>query len=258
MTSVTTSINCARPQLQRAVALGALAALGVACVLFTADAFVVRASPVVAGAVFAIAGLAWPGPGGAIAVLAFAIEGFALAKLPWQVVMAAALTLLLATSRARTAMPSVWVPRGRVPRWSTFACAAITPAFLVGWTRLLKPDVNDITRLVPNLALFWLVAGGVAFAIVNALFEEWIWRGLFQTFTAELFPLSVAIGVQAVSFGIAHAHGFPRGVLGVVLAGTWAILLGVLRTYSRGLLAPVLAHIVADLTIALLVIFWLR
>jgi hypothetical protein len=46
-----TAINTPKPQLQRVLALGALAALGVACVLFTSKVFAARAGPVVAGAV---------------------------------------------------------------------------------------------------------------------------------------------------------------------------------------------------------------
>lgn len=30
---------------------------------------------------------------------------------------------------------------------------------------------------------------------------------------------------EAVSFGLQHAHGFPRGAAGVLLAGTWALML---------------------------------
>jgi uncharacterized protein len=81
---------------------------------------------------------------------------------------------------------------------------------------------------------------------------------VFQACLSELFPFTTAIVIQAISFGVAHAHGFPRGVTGVVWAGSWAYLLGMLRTQSRGLLAPVLAHFVADMTIVLLLVFWLR
>jgi hypothetical protein len=88
--------------------------------------------------------------------------------------MPATIGLLFVANRARPRMPSVRVPQGRVPGWSTFACAALTPVFLVGWTLLLKPDVADLVRMVPHLAPIWLVIGGVAFAAINASFEEWI------------------------------------------------------------------------------------
>ena len=66
-----------------------------------------------------------------------------------------------------------------------------------------------------------------------------------------LFSARTAVLAQAVSFAVAHAHGFPRGVAGVTLAAIWAVMLG-------ALLAPTLAHVVADATIAAIVLFWLR
>ena len=60
--------------------------------------------------------------------------------------------------------------------------------------------------------------------------------------------------ITSLSFGLAHAHGFPRGVIGVVLAGSWAAMLGVLRHHTRGLAAPIVAHVVADATIATVVL----
>ena len=71
------------------------------------------------------------------------------------------------------------------------------------------------------------------------------WRGILQD---RLVPL----------FGLQHAWGFPRGPVGVVLAGGWAVMLGLLRRHSGGLLSPILAHVVADATIAVLVLGCLR
>lgn len=43
-----------------------------------------------------------------------------------------------------------------------------------------------------------------------------------------------------------------------MLAGGWGFLLGLLRRRAGGLLAPTLAHVFADATIAALVLLWLR
>ena len=45
-----------------------------------------------------------------------------------------------------------------------------------------------------------------------------------------------------------------NAAIGVVLAGVWGGMLGLLRQRAGGLLAPVLAHIVADATIATILI----
>jgi membrane protease YdiL (CAAX protease family) len=101
-------------------------------------------------------------------------------------------------------------------------------------------------------------AGAAAFALFNALFEELIWRGVFQSRLTALFGSPLAIVLQAVSFGVAHAHGFPRGVVGVALVTVWALMLGALRARAAGLLAPLLAHVVADATIACVLVLRAR
>lgn len=112
--------------------------------------------------------------------------------------------------------------------------------------------------MIPDAAASLLLLGAILFALFNALCEEWIWRGVFQDRFERLFPAPVAVLLQAASLGAAHAHGFPRGLLGVCLAGGWAVLLGLLRRRAGGLLAPVMAHVVADATIAAIVLSWLR
>lgn len=243
---------------QRVLAISALIALAFGSALFTAEAPVARFAPAVAGAVLAGVGFARTGPGAGIAIVAFVFEALMSLGLQWDIVMVAALAALFVSGRFRKGLPSVEVPRGSVPSWPTFFCGAVTPVFLVGWVVFFKPHVSDIAALIPNLPVGLLVVGAVAFAIANALLEEGIWRGVFQTCLSEIFPVPAAIGIQAVSFGILHTHGFPRGLVGIGLAGTWGGMLGLLRKHSRGLLAPVLAHFVADATIAVIMIFWLR
>jgi membrane protease YdiL (CAAX protease family) len=66
---------------------------------------------------------------------------------------------------------------------------------------------------------------------------------------AEGFGALPAMFIQGVAFGIVHANGFPRGVVGVVLASVYGVSLGLLRLRSGGLLAPFVAHVIADATI---------
>ena len=133
-------------------------------------------------------------------------------------------------------------------------CAVVTPFALIGWVMLLRPDFSNVMSGLAKLDRRVLVLGAIGFVILNACCEEWIWRGIIQRRLTALFPANFAIGAQALSFGIAHAHGIPSGLVGVTLAGIWALMLGTLRRYSAGLLAPTLAHMVADATIAVIVI----
>ncbi|MFI5397490.1 MAG: CPBP family intramembrane glutamic endopeptidase [Candidatus Binatia bacterium] len=245
---------------QQALALCALIALGVAAAVPRDAALWARAVPAAAALLVAVVGLFHPGLGSAVAVLAGAVAGIAVTGVVWlwQATMLLALGLLFALSRVWPNLGSVREPLGRVLGWATFGCAAVTPGALVAWVLLLQPDLSDITRNLPAVNPALLVLGGIGFALLNALCEEWIWRGVIQSRLTALFSPRVAVVVQALSFGVVHAHGFPRGIVGVALAGTWAILLGALRARAGGLLAPTIAHVVADATIATITILWLR
>ncbi len=71
---------------------------------------------------------------------------------------------------------------------------------------------------------------------------------MLDAWTPQL-GIAGAVLAQAVAFGVIHAQGFPRGVVGMVMASIYGLMLGVLRLRARGLAAPVLAHICADATI---------
>jgi membrane protease YdiL (CAAX protease family) len=173
----------------------------------------------------------------------------------WQLAMPLALGLFVLLRGER--LPGL--VRGRVPLGLTLLAAAVTPGALLGWYWLTQPDLSDVLAVyVPRVPLAVLVLGALGFALVNAALEEIVWRGVLQGELEELLGPAVAVGVQALSFGVQHAHGFPRGALGVVLVATWGVLLGALRRRSGGLLAPFLAHVVADVVIAAIVLVLVR
>ncbi|HYX72145.1 MAG TPA: CPBP family glutamic-type intramembrane protease, partial [Nitrososphaera sp.] len=56
--------------------------------------------------------------------------------------------------------------------------------------------------------------------------------------------------IQAGSFAAFHyLAGFPNGVFGLAMVFVYGFMLGVLRRRSRGLLAPWIAHVLADIVI---------
>lgn len=174
---------------------------------------------------------------------------------PWQITMALALAVFVATERGRPWGESVGWVRGHVPRLSTLVVGGVTPLALVGWLWLMRPDLGDVLDgYVPEIAWPYLVVGALGFVLVNAFLEEVIWRGVLQDRLALTFGPRIAIVLQAASFGLQHAHGVPRGPAGVAMVLVWGLMLGWLRRRSNGMLAPVLAHIVADATIATIIL----
>jgi uncharacterized protein len=172
----------------------------------------------------------------------------------WQLAMPVALFVWWLHDRR---WPEGW-RWGRIPLGWTALAAGVTPIGLVTWLILLRPDLGDIVdRYVPDAHPAWLVVGAVLFAVSNALGEEAIWRGVVEPELEGKVGVKAAILIAALSFGLQHAHGFPRGVWGMSLAAGWSVLLGLVRHRAGGLLAPFLAHLVADAVIAAIVLGWL-
>lgn len=123
-------------------------------------------------------------------------------------------------------------------------------AALVVWFRLLRPDVSDLRRMIPAMPIWVLPFAGVGFAIVNAVLEEYIWRGILWDLLSRAVRWSpLVVLLQAGSFGLFHIHGFPRGWIGVGMASLYGVFLGLIRHRARGLGPPIIAHVFADLTI---------
>jgi hypothetical protein len=196
---------------------------------------------------------------GSIAALVAAFAVASRGPQPWQATMAIALVAFAVVVRV---LPGVapgprWCSLGRPTLGWAALVGGVTPVALMVWIAALHPDLSDVRAMIPDLPLAALVAGGVAFALVNATLEELVWRGVLQDRLGVLFGSGGAIALQAASFGLHHVHGVPRGAVGILLAGAWAAMLGLLRRRSGGLLAPILAHVVADATIAIIVLLGL-
>jgi uncharacterized protein len=152
-----------------------------------------------------------------------------------------------------------WIKAGTFGRWEIVLIAiisALSGIALIVWYIVVKPDIADLTAKIPSISPFLLVALGLLFAITNAISEELIWRGfVFRALERAVLPGSIVIGIQAISFGLMHLHGFPRGASGIVLATIYGVMLGYLRQRANGLFAPIAAHIFADAVIYIILIF---
>jgi len=151
-----------------------------------------------------------------------------------------------------------WLARGRLNREVGLLIAAsivLAAIGLVGWFALIRPNYAELTGPLPHLPVPVLFLGMIGFCIVNAAFEELVYRGVL------LDALDVALGVgatpillQAIVFGTMHAHGVPGGSSGMGLTTIYGLMMGALRRRAQGMLAPWLAHAAADLVIGSIVL----
>lgn len=181
-------------------------------------------------------------------------------RVPWPVSLILPLALPLVGKRWSASLRDItsrlrW---GRFDRGTALLAVPIVVTSTVGlvlWFRLATPDVSNITAMVPrSMSLGMGILGMVIFSAANALWEEllmkWVaWDGLERLFGAGWG----VIVLQAFFFGLLHYHGFPRGVMGVLLAGGYGLLLGIVRAQAGGLLALIVTHFFADIVICLLV-----
>ena len=146
-----------------------------------------------------------------------------------------------------------WIRRGDWGRQqiaTTTIVAAISGISLVSWYVIVKPDISDIAGRIAHVHPIALILTGLLFSITNAICEEFVWRGMiFDTVERAFSSSAVVIFVQALSFGMAHLNGFPRGASGIILASIYGCIMGYVRQQSKGLLAPIVAHAFADAVI---------
>src|SRR5262249_31202666 len=140
-----------------------------------------------------------------------------------------------------------WLAVGRldvpVLAW-TLAIIVVSCAALAVFHFSTAPDVSVLRAHTPRWAFDYYIAFLIVFSAVNALMEELIFRGVLFDALESQFGRWVALGVQAVVFGMGHTlGGYPPGVLGGVLATIYGLMQGGLRIYSRGLAASWAAHI---------------
>jgi hypothetical protein len=146
-----------------------------------------------------------------------------------------------------------WIKRGDWGRQqiaTTAIIVAISGISLVSWYAIVKPDISDLASRIAHVHPVALILIGLLFSISNAICEEFVWRGMiFDAIERAFSSGTVVVFIQALSFGMAHLNGFPRGASGIVLASIYGCIMGYVRQYAKGLLAPIAAHAFADAAI---------
>ncbi|AXA33570.1 CPBP family intramembrane glutamic endopeptidase [Francisella adeliensis] len=119
------------------------------------------------------------------------------------------------------------------------------------WADNLGVGAPTITELKRHSTILLLLVIPLI-TLLNAIVEEIVFRGILQTELSDIFGISVAIFLQAFLFaGFHYAGGFPNGLIGFGMTFVYAGALGVMRHKVKGLLAPIITHWLADLTIVI-------
>lgn len=137
---------------------------------------------------------------------------------------------------------------------STFLLCAITVVVLIFWSITVGGNHGHLQEILGNVMLSW--HGVIFFSFWNAAVEEIEFRGFYleALLNGKLQHYWLAVLVQAITFGLMHyRNGFPSGLDGLAYTTLWAIVLAILRISSGGMMHPLLVHVVADFTIAILI-----
>lgn len=153
-----------------------------------------------------------------------------------------------------------WIHRGSINSEVIkliIATVFVSGLSLVGWVALTKPDIEHHLALVPELPFWAYPFAGIGFAIFNAAMEEAIFRGIFMEVLDSALGVGYwSVGIQAIPFAALHyLAGFPNGVLGFIMVLIYGVMLGTIRRLSKGMLAPLVTHIAADITIFSILVF---
>lgn len=104
-------------------------------------------------------------------------------------------------------------------------------------------------------APLWLVVlvGLPVFALLNAVTEEFVFRGVLQPALDKVgLPFALANVLQASAFAALHYEmGFPNGAVGYGMVFVYGLFLGLLRRRTGGLALPIATHAIADLVIGM-------
>jgi uncharacterized protein len=152
-----------------------------------------------------------------------------------------------------------WLRFGRMDHWGwvAFTSVASVGALLAWatWTDNLGVG-SDLARATRGLSRAGMAGVILAFALVNAYAEEVVYRGVVQeALRRALGPGWPTLALQAAAFASVHFHeGFPNGAVGTAMVFIYGLMLGWLRERGGGIGAPWVAHVVADLVIALVLV----
>jgi membrane protease YdiL (CAAX protease family) len=144
------------------------------------------------------------------------------------------------------------VPRPGLTAIVTILLSAFVLAYQLVSLRMISTHPELVRGKLPQIALKIFPQDSTErlafFAVVLtvAICEEWIYRGFAQRVFQDWFGGLVLAGIagSAVLFALAHAYQGARGVFTTLIVG---VLFAVIRAWTGSLIAPLVAHFIADI-----------
>ena len=141
-------------------------------------------------------------------------------------------------------------------RWLMVVTILLSGGALVAWYLCFGREVSHFQKMIPDAPLWLLPLIVLAFSMVNAAVEEAVFRGVLTQATDSVFGVGKrSLVFQGIAFGLLHIRGFPGGAIGVVMTAVYGLMLGIIRVRSRGLIAPWLTHVFADIVVVTLLLW---
>lgn len=135
----------------------------------------------------------------------------------------------------------------------------LSSAVFLLWVGVSDPQI-DIPVEIRRRSVLSLILAGVAFAALNAILEEVVFRGIALGALSAVFAARwPPVLLQAAAFGALHYSlpSIPSGIPGVVLTSAYGAALGVIAQLAEGIGASCLAHFLADVLVFSVMIGWL-
>ncbi len=153
--------------------------------------------------------------------------------------------------------PVKWLGIRKGESWRTFGWIfAIIAALGVAFPTVfaLQPDTETLKKLLPLLPVV------LAYAAVNAFNEELYFRATLLSTLPQVIGKNHALLISATFFGLAHyLYGSPPGIVGFLMTGFLAFLLGKAMLETKGFFWAWFIHFLPDVVIfTSYAILWLR
>ncbi len=145
------------------------------------------------------------------------------------------------------------IPRPGLTIVVTILLAALVLANQLVSLRRLTTHPESIKGVLPEIAMKIFPQDAIerlaflAVVVTVAVCEEFIYRGFAQRVFQDSFGDLILIGVvgSAGMFAVAHLYQGARGVITTFVVG---LLFAAIRAWTGTLVAPLIAHFIADLT----------